>query len=210
MKLFEKDIFSCPIFQLFTVYTERSIFDVRLPSEQPSEVFYKKGCSLKLRNIHRKTPVQEFFNTPTLVLFCEYCEIFKNTHLKKHLQTTASVNSITVLFQESIALSFKQSALTSGICNLGELVQQTQVQTGSRGFYFPSTLEKFSKFRAQNTCFVFSNLQSFYFSLFCAQSLVKTFPKWKYIFSFSILKWHIIVQTIRNNKLLFKDEHSYN
>ena len=29
-----------------------------------------------------------------------------------------------------------------------------------------------------------------------AQRLVKTFPKWKYFFSFSILKWHIIVQII--------------
>ena len=26
---------------------------------------------------------------------------------------------------------------------------------------------------------------------------------------FSILKWHIIVQTNWNNKLFFKDEHSY-
>ena len=29
------------------------------------------------------------------------------------------------------------------------------------------------------------------------------------LFSFSILKWHIIVQINRNNKLFFKDEHSY-
>ena len=43
-----------------------------------------------------------------------------------------------------------------------------------------------------------------------AQRLVKTFPKWKYFFSFSILKWHIIVQTNRNNKLFFKEEHSSN
>ena len=28
-------------------------------------------------------------------------------------------------------------------------------------------------------------------------------------FSFSILKWHIIVQTNRNTKLFFKDKHSY-
>ena len=28
-----------------------------------------------------------------------------------------------------------------------------------------------------------------------AQRLVKMFPKWKYFFSSSILKWHIIVQT---------------
>ena len=128
---------------------------------------------------------------------------------KNHLQKTASVNSRIAIFQESLALSFKRNVLTSGICNLGELVQQTQVQTESRGFYLPSSPE-FSKFRAENTCFVFSNLRSFYFSLFCAQNLVKTFSKWKYIFSFSILKWHVNVQTNRNNKLLFKDEHSYN
>ena len=42
-----------------------------------------------------------------------------------------------------------------------------------------------------------------------AQRLVKTFPKWKYFFSFSIFKLDRIVQTNRKNKLSFKDEHSY-
>ena len=58
------------------------------------------------------------------------------------------------------------------------------------------------------------SLQSFDFSLFCFQ-LVYTCSKFGLknlktdIFcSFPVLKWHIIVQTNRNNKLLFKDEHS--
>ena len=55
------------------------------------------------------------------MLFCEY-EIFKNTYFEIHLQMTASVNFKAAVFQESLALPFKWNALTSGICNLGELV----------------------------------------------------------------------------------------
>ena len=50
------------------------------------------------------------------------------------------------VYQESLALPVRLNSLTSGICNLGELVQQTQAQTGSRGFYLTYSLEKFSKF----------------------------------------------------------------
>ena len=97
-------------------------------------------------------------------------------------------------------------------CNLSELVQRTQVQTESRGFYLPYSPEKFSKFRCENTCFVFSKKSSkFQFSLCCSQlvytcskygvvqTLFKTFPK-RIFFPFSIHKWHIIVQTNRQNK----------
>ena len=42
--------------------------------------------------------------------------------LKKLLRTTTSVNSRVAVFQKSLALPFKQNALTSGICNLRELV----------------------------------------------------------------------------------------
>ena len=84
---------------------------------------------------------------------------------KNHLQTTAFVNSRMAIFQESLALSFKQNALTSGICNLGKLVQQTQVQTGSQGFNLPYSPERFSKFQAENTCFVFSKSLEFLFFL---------------------------------------------
>ena len=59
--------------------------------------------------------------TPAQVFFCEYCEIFKITYFEKHLRTTASVNSIAAVFQESLALP-KRNALTSGIVNLGELI----------------------------------------------------------------------------------------
>ena len=56
------------------------------------------------------------------------------------------------------------------------------------------------------------SLQSFYISLFCSQLvytclkhgvvriLVKSFPKLIYILPLSVHKWHIIVQTNRNNK----------
>ena len=58
-------------------------------------------------HIHRQTPVLEsLFNkvaghnglqlyekeTPTQVLCCEYCEIFKNTYFEEHLRTAASVS----------------------------------------------------------------------------------------------------------------------
>ena len=42
-----------------------------------------------------------------------------------------------------------------------------------------------------------------------AQRLVKMFPKSKYFFSFYSLKGHTIVQTNRNNKLFFRDNHFY-
>ena len=38
---------------------------------------------------------------------CEYYKIFKNTYFEKHLQMTASVNSRSTIFQESLALPFK-------------------------------------------------------------------------------------------------------
>ena len=50
------------------------------------------------------------------------------------------------VYQESLVLPVRLNSLTSGICNLGELVKQTQAQTGSRGFYLTYSLEKFSKF----------------------------------------------------------------
>ena len=91
--------------------------------------------------------------------FCEYCEIFKNTLFEKHLQTTTSVNSRAVVFQESLALP-KRNVLALGIFNLGELVQWTQVQNVSRGLYLPYFPKKFSKFCAENTCCVFSKKSS--------------------------------------------------
>ena len=52
----------------------------------------------------------------------EYCEIFKNMYFEKHLPTNGSVNSRVTIFQESLALPFKQNDLISGICNLDKLV----------------------------------------------------------------------------------------
>ena len=64
--------------------------------KQPLEVFYKKSCFWKFRNIYRKTPVLESFfdnfikkGTPTQIFSCEYCEIFKNTFFEEHLRTAA-------------------------------------------------------------------------------------------------------------------------
>ena len=181
---------------------------------------------------------------------CKYCEIFKNSYFEKHLRTTASVNSRSAVFQESLALPFKWNALTSGIswqhthsnlvgifsqfwqlrhswelytgflvpeavaqiCSVKKvfleisqnsqentcarvsfliklqdsglrtpfftehlqclllwfiLVTTTwaswfsgQVQTGRQGFYLPYSPEKLSKFRRENTCFVFSKKSS--------------------------------------------------
>ena len=79
-----------------------------------SESLFVKVVGLQVCNFIKETP--------TLVFFCEYCEIFKNIYFEKHLRTTASVNSRAAVFQESLALPFKQNTLTSGICIMGELV----------------------------------------------------------------------------------------
>ena len=60
-----------------------------------------KNMFLKILNIHRKTPVLESFyrssgpkfylkKTPTLILFCEYCQTFKITYFEEHSWTSAS------------------------------------------------------------------------------------------------------------------------
>ena len=53
--------------------------------------------------------------------------------------------------------------------------------------------------------FIFSCLV---LSWYILASLVKTFPKWVYFFSFSILKWHILAQA-NWNKFFFIGEYSY-
>ena len=95
---------------------------------------------------------------------------------KNHLQTTAFVNSRMAIFQESLALSFKQNALTSGICNLGKLVQQTQVQTGAKALIFHILQRGFPNFKLKILVLCSASLWSFYFSLFCSQ-LVYTCSK---------------------------------
>ena len=51
----------------------------------------------------------------TGVLSCEYCKNFKKTYFEKHLWMTASVNSRSAIFQESLVLPFKLNALASRI-----------------------------------------------------------------------------------------------
>ena len=60
----------------------------------------------------------------------------RTPNLKKHLRTTASVNSRTVLFQESIALSFKQSALTSGILTWSNWFSRHRFKLEAEDFIF--------------------------------------------------------------------------
>ena len=126
--------------------------------------------SLFLIKLQAFRPATLLKRDSTQVFFFEYCEIFKNTCFEKYLRMIASVNPRAAVFQESLALP-KRNALTSGIFNLGELVQRTQVQNGSRGFYLPYFPKKFSKFRAENTCCVFSKKSSeflFFLILFSA------------------------------------------
>ena len=73
--------------------------------KQPPEAFYKKSCSKKYGNLHRKIPVlrsvfknkvagfQVFLSKETLtqVFLCEYCEIVNNnTYFEEHLPKAAS------------------------------------------------------------------------------------------------------------------------
>ena len=71
-------------------------------TEATTRVFCKKSCSLKFRNIHRKTSVLDnsLFNKVALleacnfikkVFSCEYFEICKDTYSEKHLRAAASV-----------------------------------------------------------------------------------------------------------------------
>ena len=43
------------------------------------------------------------------MFFCEYCEIFKNTYFEKHLRTTASENTPTVMLSYEICEIFKNT-----------------------------------------------------------------------------------------------------
>ena len=61
--------------------------------KQPQEVFYEKGVLKNFIKFTEKHLCQSFFiNEETLahVLFCDYCEIFKNTFLTEELRVTAS------------------------------------------------------------------------------------------------------------------------
>ena len=85
----------------------------------------------------------------------------------------------------------------------------------AKDFIFHILQRNFSNV-CENTCFVISKKYSEFllsFKLFSAD--IHLFKVWlkcsqnEYIFSFSILKYHIIVQTNRKNELFFKGEHSY-
>ena len=76
-------------------------YHTKLSQKQSSEVLYKRSCSYKFSNIHRKPPVfKSHFNkiadltylkeTPTEVFSCEYCEILKSTYFEEHLRMATS------------------------------------------------------------------------------------------------------------------------
>ena len=71
----------------------------------PPEVFYKKSCSQKFPNTHKKAPVlKSLLNKvadhkpllerdkcfPTQMFSCEYREISKKIYFEEHLRTAAS------------------------------------------------------------------------------------------------------------------------
>ena len=62
--------------------------------KQPPEVFYEKSVLKKFAIFTGKHLCWRLFfhkETPTQVISCKYCEIFKNIYCKKHLRTAASV-----------------------------------------------------------------------------------------------------------------------
>ena len=92
MKLFEKKIFSRPLFQLFTIYTKSSILDVLPSSEYASGTFnyFRKGfhldtsltCLKKDKNC--KKPVRELFlETLQLRLRNNFQEISEKNSIEK-------------------------------------------------------------------------------------------------------------------------------
>ena len=79
--------------------------------KQPPELFCKKSCCLKFRNIHRKTPVLEAFK-PTALLkkesntgfFLWILRNFKKTYFEGHLRTAAFVPLPDFLSNEILVL----------------------------------------------------------------------------------------------------------
>ena len=72
------------------------------------KVFCKK-MFLKLRKIHRKTPVLDslLIKVGDLQVFsCELCEIFKNTYFEEHLQTAISTWHQTISYLEKKLAKF--------------------------------------------------------------------------------------------------------
>ena len=64
-----------------------------LQKQSPSGVMLKR-CSQKFLKIHRKTPVPE--SLWCTGVFCEFCEIFKNTFSYRTPRVTASDASIVI------------------------------------------------------------------------------------------------------------------
>lgn len=77
--------------------SEEDILWLRLVRGSRSQIFFTIGVFLSWKFI-RKTPVLEFLKglklylneAPTQIFSCELSQIFKNTYIEEHLQTTAS------------------------------------------------------------------------------------------------------------------------
>ena len=74
--LYDNHLISGSIYRFFFVVGNSQV------QKHPREVFYNKRCSLKFREIHRKT--WNFIKKKTLaqVFSCEFCKTFKNTFLQ--------------------------------------------------------------------------------------------------------------------------------
>ena len=81
--------------------------------KQSSEVFYKKSCSKKFYNIHRKTPVQEslFVN----VIGLQTCNFMK----KRLEQRCFSLNIVKFLRKPTLKNTYEQLLLNIGVIHKG-------------------------------------------------------------------------------------------
>ena len=74
--------------------------------------------------------------TPTLVFFCEYCEIFKNNYFEKHLRTTVSEVTPTMMLSYEICELFKNTYFeehlrkTASICFTSNTIRMSGGEFG--------------------------------------------------------------------------------
>ena len=117
---------------------------------QPLEVLCKKGCPSKFRKfqslfgslfLKSSRPATLFKEIPAQVLFCEICEIFKNTYFEEHPWATVSEFHRFLLLKE-IKLYRKRSFIMTHLTHhwgcLCELKHLTKVGRLTRVRYFSS------------------------------------------------------------------------
>ena len=67
----------------------------------------QESLFVKFVGLQAKKEAQK--ETPTQVLFCESCEIFKNTYFEKHLRKTASEDTSTLMLSYEICEILKNT-----------------------------------------------------------------------------------------------------